>query len=377
LKPDRILALASAWALSWIGACGCTEASEAESYFWEPFVIYTTHGQFLDLDKEGDASPYVHHGIDIAACPDGQTKVLALESGYIVRTSFGMAELEGLTDYTYHNVILSSGEDRSQGILYAHLADCPWVLGEYVEAGQYLGSIVNFLPSGFEHLHLQVVKRMTTYGTGSDEAWGVIQEGDLGNPLVLLPSRLPAVLPESADNEPPQIYSRSPEGSPRVAFSFYADGPAGEEHTDPMQLCGALAIVAELQDQCSSGGSMNCARSTTPEVVASDLVAPLGFKLIVRTAEEPTQTVAEFALDLSTSADALPVDQIYHSGSSVGTYDERCLRFVLTYDPTNGCAWKPATAGDYVLQLTVIDAAGHETREPDFPIKVVSPSCSS
>src|SRR5688572_5259631 len=137
------------------GCCDSPQAASSSARVFEngPTVLYTTYGQYVDLEE--DVYPAeLHAGIDIGACPDGQSKVLALEEGYVVKSTFEDGQARPV-DYTRHHVIVSRGEDRSRGILYGHLADTQFSLGAKVPRGAFLGSVVNWETSGFDHLHLQ------------------------------------------------------------------------------------------------------------------------------------------------------------------------------------------------------------------------------
>ncbi len=374
LAPYRALAFAclgvSALAASW--SCSRTEAKAATDSPYAPvlglpYVLYHTYGQYADLEAEDDLPAYFHDGIDVGACPDGRGKVLALEAGYVVWNSFQKDEYAAYEDYDSHSLIISRGEDRRRGMKYIHLADTPLRLGDKVECGDYLGSVFNFLPSGFEHWHLKLVRRSPAEGsTNTDESWGFAEDLDDGNPLLELGEVF-------QDDDPPSIQKSKPPGGSPAVFHFYdSDG----NQLAPDQLCGAVQIVAELHDECGTDKELDCDRPVKPKVVASHIVAPLGFELRIRS-QDPSVPEKVFSLDLSLGVGTLLKDedilQVYHS-SSAATCSERHLCFVLSQDAADQFRWKPLQ-GDYSLELKVRDAARHTTTLPLFPVKVIGTTC--
>jgi hypothetical protein len=280
-----------------------------------------------------------------------------LEDGYVVKSSFESPEPLP-ADYTRHYVIISRGEDRSRGILYAHLADTALAERQQVSRGDYVGSVVNWETSGFDHLHLQLVSRYDS-GAGTDEVWASGEAKDDGNPLLELTACF-------EDDDPPAI-EEVPSPSGPVAFEFLK--PNG----DPLPaagLTGSIVIVARLHDQCADNDPLECTRSSPPDVIASQVVAPLSFELSVRCTSDTSVAEKVFSLDLKRDVRDKLITDVYHSGS-IGTYSERSLRFNLTYDPSNGCAWTPTESGAYELTLTVEDAAGLKTSLPPFPVTVL------
>jgi hypothetical protein len=137
--------------------------------------VFQSYGMYQCL-PEGECSPFLHTGIDIAA-PEG-TPVYAVESGYVkavLTTYFGL--------YRYWRVVVadSAGTEECDGLMYAHVVEhtIPVSVGDWVEKGDYLGDIVNWSYYGYEHLHFSKIRY-----AGDSAAWADwIKWEFVGNPL--------------------------------------------------------------------------------------------------------------------------------------------------------------------------------------------------
>ena len=104
--------------------------------------IGRTYGTYQQPD-------YMHHGLDILV-PAG-TPVYAVESGYVKCI---------LTTYMEKHWRIAIGDSAGnvpcEAWLYAHIDDgtIPVTVGQYVEKGDYLGDIISWTPSIFDHLHI-------------------------------------------------------------------------------------------------------------------------------------------------------------------------------------------------------------------------------
>lgn len=114
--------------------------------------------------------PYMHPGIDILA-PAG-TPVYAVESGYVKAVLTTSADL-------HWRVAIgdSAGAAECDGWLYAHLDEYNILVneGEYVEAGQLIGYLVEWPVADFHHLHFVKIRHT---GITWDSDWQFV-----GNPL--------------------------------------------------------------------------------------------------------------------------------------------------------------------------------------------------
>jgi hypothetical protein len=141
------------------------------------YRIGNSHGEY---QKYGPV-PYFHPGIDILV-PVG-TPVYAISSGYVkaVLTISGSLHWRvAIGD--------SPGSETCDGWMYAHLSleSIPVNEGDFVEAGQYIGSVVEWPVADFHHLHLSRIRHS---GERWDPDWTFI-----GNPideLVPLPDSIP------------------------------------------------------------------------------------------------------------------------------------------------------------------------------------------
>ncbi len=129
-------------------------------------AIGNSYGEFQDYD----GNPYLHPGIDILA--QAGTPVYAVKSGWV------KAVLTTAADLHWRVAIGdSAGPDSCDGYLYAHLRQSTIAVseGEFVDSGQYLGSIVTWPVANFHHLHFVKIR---SGGTTWTSDWLFV-----GNPL--------------------------------------------------------------------------------------------------------------------------------------------------------------------------------------------------
>jgi hypothetical protein len=102
--------------------------------------------------------PFMHSGLDIDAA--AETPVYAIESGWVktITTRGG--------SYSSWRVVIgdSPGTDTCDAWMYAHVHEMsiPWnvMVGDYVEAGTYIGDVVDWpgMPTVIEHLHFSKIR---------------------------------------------------------------------------------------------------------------------------------------------------------------------------------------------------------------------------
>jgi hypothetical protein len=129
---------------------------------------------------------YYHPGIDILATAG--TPVYAVKAGYVKAVLTTSADL-------HWRVAIgdSAGADECDGWLYAHLNEATIAVmeGEWVEKGQYLGSLVYWPIASFHHLHFSKIRNS-----------GIVWSSDwqfIANPLDELEVITDVVGPEFAD----------------------------------------------------------------------------------------------------------------------------------------------------------------------------------
>lgn len=135
--------------------------------------IGNNYGQYQCYGAYCDG--YLHNGIDIMAPPG--TPVYAVKSGYVKAILTTSAE-------SHWRVAIgdSAGTADCDAWLYAHVDEISIAvsLGQWVEAGEYLGDVVYFPSYNFHHLHFSKIR----YG-GTDMEWNADWSEWLtvGNPL--------------------------------------------------------------------------------------------------------------------------------------------------------------------------------------------------
>ncbi|MEW5923338.1 MAG: dockerin type I domain-containing protein [Candidatus Zixiibacteriota bacterium] len=143
-------------------------------------LIGNSYGQF-QCYYMNNCTPYAHSGIDIMVPPG--TRVYAIKSGYVKAILTTSAE-------SHWRAVIgdSSGTQECEALMYAHLLQTSITdsaglsVGDYVEAGQYIGNIVYFPAEEFHHLHFSRIRY-----AGTPAEWAESQYWPfVGDPLDIL-----------------------------------------------------------------------------------------------------------------------------------------------------------------------------------------------
>jgi hypothetical protein len=320
---------------------------------YEPRILYNTAGQWVDVD-----GPKWHQGIDLGARP--LEYVFAVEDGTVVATDL----VEDSTDQ-FQCVVVSRGEDLTNGIKYMHLASSLVDVGDPVVRDQVLGTVVEWSAScGFDHLHLQVVTNNSPEAA-NESVWQLAHALDSGNPLLLFAAR--------PDSKPPVLAPQATKDGLEAMLLLFEDGTTDEVAPDAVS--GPIDVVARVHDLFPGTGPV-FDKDTSPcaEQPPAVELAPLRLELRVVVPEpEPDEPVLERrpfgetvytnVIDLSGAVPPLVEDptSIYREESK-GTYTEHDLLFVLTHDKETALgAWDPEDSGVYRLDLVVQDASYNVT----------------
>ena len=317
-----------------------------------PRALYSTHGQYWKL---GSADAYLHQGLDISACP--REPVFAVEAGTVVHKSF--ASTGG--DPQYQELIISRGSDFTHGIRYLHLGGSRVDVGDKVERDELIGTVVNWdVWCSYDHLHLQSYSYPERPASG---VWNASYAKDDGNPI--------ALFDPATDKELPfcnSITTTLPSGSAKILF-FKNDT---DTELDPADLSGSIDVVASLHDLCFSEHPVCSSTSSGCSDKSSFEVAPYQVTLKIRgpmptagETERATASVAEkdfdpIQLELAIGTDLeCKLADIYYKSSSLGQYDQRDQRFVLTHGLyTSPGSWDP-TPGTYEVSVEIQDRANN------------------
>ncbi len=186
--------------------------------FNQSHPIGNSYGEF----QYYGGTPYLHPGIDIMA-PAG-TPVYAVKAGYVKAVLTISAELHWRVA-----VGDSAGAAECDGWLYAHLdrSTIPVNEGDYVEKGQYLGSLVTWSLADFHHLHFVKIRNS-----------GVVWNSDwdfVANPLDEL---------EVIDDPDPPVIENA---FPSQKFAFLRNESA-EYFEEGAVLDGEVDIVCKVYD---------------------------------------------------------------------------------------------------------------------------------
>lgn len=322
--------------------------------------LLDSHGQFLQFDAD---PPFVHEGVDIAACPGDP--VYAVEVGTV-----DLVSDDGGLGYAY--VLVRDEDEPTSGWKYMHLKNIVVDETDVVQRDQLLGEVVEFPETtGFDHLHLE---RMAVK-SGSSKLDLMARSG--GNPLEWLTAR--------SDASPPQRMAFGPPHLPAVGFLFF-EVPGGGP-VAPANLAGkTVDIVARVSETFPGAGApacdgiaSSCGASATPMEIMPVRIS-LG---IFQELDSPTGTVDRHitlkrvfhnVIDLTipivdiedpASAGATLEDaqafaaHVYRAGSK-GDYVDRHFLVNLTRCPIDGSgSFEFDAANEYRLQLVLEDASGN------------------
>jgi len=289
--------------------------------------IGNSYGQYQNYGSKS----YYHPGIDIMA-PAG-TPVYAVKSGYVKAVLTISAEL-------HWRVAIgdSAGAAECDGWLYAHLDEKSIAAneGDRVEAGDFLGNLVEWPTAEFHHLHFVKIRHS---GVTWDSDWQFI-----GNPLDEL-DNIP-------DHDAP-VFENVMDGQP-LAFcrnesdDFFEEGEA---------LNGPVDIVARIYDYINH-----------PEWKLSPY--KIEYKIEGDTLIDWTPVVT-FSGELDYDH---AIDVLFREDECCGSqsdYDNRVFYFNLTNTDSDSLieisdrteSWKTGYFhnGDYTVSVRASDRAGNAT----------------
>lgn len=317
--------------------------------------LLTSHGQYLDLpldDLGDDWPPFLHRGIDLAACVGDE--VYAIESGWVEDVSFGLVD-------GYNQVVIADDDEDDVGWSYLHLDTVHVEVGEFVERDQAIGTVIAFPRwGGYDHLHLQRVAPAA--GAGASLFDGQI---DAGNPLPMLVAR--------ADDRPPRVLAPDMPVPAVVPFRFYEDDDPSKPLL-PGALDGAkVDVIARVEEVFPGTGKPFCPPIVCDGKTIAHEIMPVRISFsIFRTVPAPdgisypaTVRKREFHNVIELDRDLLYEDgpelKIYQA-ETVSTYTERKFVILLTHCQDTGAgSFKFSESGEHLLQLVLEDASSNTT----------------
>ena len=282
--------------------------------------------------------PYFHPGLDIMAPPG--TPVYAVKSGYVKAVLTTSAELHWRVA-----VGDSAGPQECDGWLYAHLDEATIAVyeGEWVEEGQYLGSLVTWPIADFHHLHFVKIRNS---GVTWNADWQFI-----GNPLDEL-----GVIDDSTA---PTFYNTS--GSQKLSFC---------QNESSSYFSAGSPVSGDVDIICRADDMINHTWGLAPY--------ELDYR-IEGDSSIPWTTSVRFSGLLAWDGN---VDVVYQNDgylNSLGDYDYRIFYFNLTNTDGDGVieasdrlsSWQTANFhnGQYVIHMRASDRFGNVT-EDSAPVTV-------
>ncbi|MDF1543859.1 MAG: thrombospondin type 3 repeat-containing protein [bacterium] len=341
--PKVMLALAC---ILMAALCASTAHSQDDSLSWPVWpdssfhVLGNDYGQYQRYT--GPGSGFMHTGIDIMV-PES-TEVYAVKPGWV------KAILTTSGDQHWRVVVAdSAGSQPSEAFLYAHLIEnsikieAALTVGDYVEAGQFLGRIVHFDPGivglDFNHIHFSKIRPGGSWS--NYVSWEFIRD-----PL--------KELALSGDIVPPQFENTV--GADILAFAV---NESAVYLPSTSTLSGALDIICKVQD--TYGGAWRIA----PRTLEYKLVGPDTTDWLLG---------ANFDFELGTygSAAQQNVNSLYKDDAtclSEADYLTRNYYFVVTNnDGDSALGWSDGSAawntaeynnGAYTVSVRATDASGN------------------
>jgi len=303
--------------------------------------IGNSYGQFQCYYGD-NCTPYAHSGIDVMVPPG--TPIYAVKAGYVKAILTTGAP-------THWRVVIgdSAGTGECEAWMYAHVDQGSIIsaglsVGDYVEAGQYIGYVVPFSTEEFHHLHFSIIRY-----AGTDEDWA--EWGNwpfVGDPLDYLD-------PDS-DPDPPVILNAY--GDQLLAFSL---NEVASYFSEGAVLGGDVDIICHVYDY------INC---------YDYKVAPWGLEYKIEgDSSIPWTNSICFSTELGPYSEIYNEILVYHQDdatcNSRGDYNDREYYFNLTsnngdsvieYADSYYC-WHTAVFhnGDYKISVRAYDHAGNET----------------
>lgn len=333
---------------------------------FEPRSLLTSHGQYLQF---GSGTPYVHEGIDIAACIGDE--VYAVEDGTVV----GYYDDGGMG---YGEVVIRDADDPKRGWYYVHLKEIAvntTVEKRHVLRGQFLGLVADFPEStGFDHLHLE---RLEVEDASDDLGDAGTTPRSSDDPLNWLTPR--------ADSSPPR---RLPFGAPHPVSAGYLFFEVGADTPlTPNELAGKdVEIVARVSEMFPGALPTTCTpiaaacagtdgpMEITPRRMSfgifHELDDPSGASLLRSHLERVYHNVIDLSLPVkdiefpdwatsTTEARQVLANYVFREDSK-GDYVERHFLIRLTSCQRKGPgSFKFESSGKYVLQVVLEDASGN------------------
>lgn len=321
----------------------------------QPRRLLISHGQFLDLPEDDlgdDWPPFVHRGIDLAACVDEE--VFAIEAGWVEDVSFG--EVEG-----YNQVVIADDDEEDVGWSYLHLENVYVAEGDYVERDQAIGTVTAYLRwGGFDHLHLQRVA--PSYGDGTSMAEGQI---DAGNPLPMLVER--------ADGLSPLVLALDSSFPAVVPFRFRKNDDPSASITPGSLKDTEVDVIACVEEIFPGAGVTACppilcdgktiAHQIMPKRISFSIyrttAAPAGISYPDTVRKRVFHNVIEFDTDFLLEDG--PILDVFHP-DTVSDYTERKFVVVLTHCQETGTgSFEFDVSGEHLLQVVLEDASANAT----------------
>jgi len=296
-----------------------------------PFPIGNSYGEI----QQYGYSPYLHPGVDFLG--DDYEDVYAVHAGFIkaILTTGGDA-------YWRIGIATNDTVGESEGYLYAHLNQnsIPYVVGDSVSTGDFLGTLYPWSVSGFTHIHFARIKSSGTVWNGN---WWTTD-----NPL---PDMLNVL-----DTIPPVFENAI--GTDKFAFRT----PNGT-YLNPDQLMGEIDIIAKCHDIINSSWRLDV-WDLRFELYPADQPGTIVYELFSFAYDMPLDTYITGAWD------NMVLNTIYSRDAtcySIGNYYTRDYYHIITHSD-----------GDSVIstndQYEHLDT--NQFDDGEYILKVIARDCS-
>ncbi len=297
-----------------------------------PSPIGNSYGEIQEYGIEA----YCHPGVDFLGTP--YENVYAVHSGYVKAVLTTGGDI-------YWRIAISNNDtdEESDGYLYAHLNQntIPFVVGDYVEEGTVIGTLVDWPLQYFTHTHFA---RLHYWGETWDGNWWTADDPLMD--VVNIQDTIPPTFENAKDND------------------LFAFRTASGLYLNPQNLSGSFDIIAKCYDRVNSDWKVDV-KDIRYEIIKAENDS-LIFSRFSYSFDMPLDTYGDG------QTDSMILNTIYSRDNtcySTGNYDEREYYHIITNsngdslitaeDAEENFNSEITVDGQYWIKVIISDAANN------------------